>query len=235
MIRKSRIRENPIRRISKKGNGPRLLLPLLLCTITLLLVTPSPASAGDAMVSFRKIFKGSVPEFVEIKIGESGNCTYDIRQLAEDPKAEPFEVSKMVREKIFSLAAELGNFANLDLDVHRSIANLGAKTFRYEKDGVRHEVTFNYTLNAPAAALLQIFEGLSRQQDHLQTLQRRLRYDRLGLYESLTELQSDIENKLLPEPERLLPVLEQIGNDTHVIEIARQRARALAAKIRGAK
>jgi hypothetical protein len=69
----------------------------------------------------------------------------------------------------------------------------------------------------------------------LLTLERRLRYDRLGVNEALINLKNDYDNKLLPEPERLLPVLEQIANDTRIVEIARQRARALTSKIRGAK
>jgi hypothetical protein len=194
-----------------------------------------PAAASDAVITFRKVFKGSIPEFVEIKISESGKCTYDIRQLNEDADARPLDMGQALRAKIFSLADELGHFRNVDLDVHRHIANLGAKTFRYEKDGESHEVVFNYTTNPAASQLVEIFEGLSRQQDHLLTLERRLRYDRLGVNEALLDLKNDYDNKLLPEPERLLPVLEQIANDTRIVEIARQRARALTAKIRGAK
>jgi len=192
-------------------------------------------AAGDAVITYRKVFKGSTPESVELIIRESGKCTYDIRQLAEDPKAQEFEVGQPIREKIFSLAKELNNFRNLDLDTHRKIANLGAKTFRYEKDGIASEVTYNYTVNTPASQLQQIFEGLGYQQDYMQTLQRTLKYDRLGLYDVLGFLEADLENGVIPEPEHLLPVLEQIANDTHVIEIARSRSRAITTKIRNAK
>jgi hypothetical protein len=141
----------------------------------------------------------------------------------------------MLRDKMFSLAAELGNFRSVDLEVHRSIANLGQKTFRYEKDGAAYETVFNYTLNNAGSQLQQIFEGLSRQQDHMQTLERRMKYDRLGVNDALLELQADLDNKVLPEPERLLPVLEQISNDSRILDMARVRARAMTAKIRGAK
>jgi len=210
---------------------------VILCCLALgVIIAALPVhAAGDAVITYTKIFKGSVPESVELIIRETGKCTFDIRQLAEDPKATEFEVGQPIREKIFSLAKELNNFRNLDLDTHRKIANLGAKTFRYEKDGVVNEVTYNYTVNTPASQLQQIFEGLSYQQDHLQTLQRTLKYDRLGLYDALGYLDNDLENGVIPEPEHLLPVLEQIANDMHVIEIARSRARAITARIRNAK
>jgi len=211
-------------------------ITIAFCLALLALASTFPVSAaGEAVITYRKVFKGSVPESVEITISEAGKCTYDIRQLAEDPKAQEFEVGQQIRDKIFSLAKELNYFRNQDLDVHRKIANLGAKTFRYEKEGVANETTYNYTLNTPATQLQQIFEGLSYQQDHMQTLQRTLKYDRLGLYDALGYLQADLDNGVIPEPEHLLPVLEQIANDSHVIEIARSRARAITTKIRNAK
>ena len=219
--------KNSMRTISRHS-----FIPIVAC---MLLAATKLGAAGDAVITYDKVFKGSVPESVEIKVSEPGKCTFDIRQLSEDPAPESFEVGQVVRDKIFSLAGELGNFRNLDLDVHRRIANLGEKTFRYEKDGEVHEVKFNYTVNNAASQLLQIFEGLARQQDHLQTLQRRLKYDHLGVNDALVDLEADIDNKALPEPERLLPVLEQIGNDTHIMEMARTRARAIAAKIRDGK
>jgi hypothetical protein len=206
------------------------------CAFFLALFTAAHAvAAGDAIISFRKVFKGSVPEFAEIRIAQSGKCTYDIRQLNEEASPEQFEVTQALREKIFSLAAELSYFKDQDLDVHRKIANLGEKTLRYEKDGLSNATVFNYTLNNAGSQLVQIFEGLIRQQDHLQTLRRTLKYDRLGVNDALNYLQEDFDNKLLPEPEVLLPVLEQIANDSRIVEIARSRARAIAAKIRGAK
>ena len=52
--------------------------------------------------------------------------------------------------KIFELAGQLKQFKGLDLDVHRKIANLGEKTFRWEAPGESYEVKFNYTLNTQA-------------------------------------------------------------------------------------
>lgn len=212
--------------------------------LTALLVAPlslaAPAEAAfpagspsGATISYRRIFKSSSPEFIEIKISENSDAaTFEIRQLDEDPSPQPFRVSAPLRSKIFEIAGQLNYFKDLDLDVHRRIANLGAKTFRYEKGGESHEVTFNYTLSAPATQLMQVFEGLARQQEHLVTLERRIKYDRLGVNDALLQFESDFNKKVLPEPKLALPVLEQISNDSRFVDIARQRARALAERIR---
>jgi len=191
------------------------------------------APADSAKLTFRRVFKSSSPEFIEIVVPEDGRpATYDIRQLDEDPSASPFQISAGLRAHMFVLAAQLNHFQGQDLDVHRKIANLGEKTFRWEKGGSAHEVKFNYTLNSPAAQLLQIFEGLARQQEHVMLLTRRMRYDRLGINDALLQFETDLNHKLLPEPQCALPMLDEIGNDSRFVDIARQRARTLAERIR---
>jgi hypothetical protein len=202
--------------------------------LPLLLLLPVLTSE-DATITYRRVFKASNPEFIEIKVGENGAAAFDIRQLEDPPGAQPFEVGPALRAKIFELARQLDDFRDLQLDIRRRIANLGEKTFRYERGTEAHEAHFNYTLNSTANQLMQIFEGLARQQEHLVLLQRRMRYDRLGINDALLQLESDLNRKLLPEPERLVPVLEQIANDSRFVDIARQRARALAERIRNTR
>ena len=191
-----------------------------------------PAPSG-AKLTFRRVFKGSSPEFIEINVREDSDvAAYEIRQLDEDAGASPFQVGAALRAKMFDLAAQLKHFQGQDLDVHRRIANLGEKTFRWESGGEVHETKFNYTLNPAAAQLLQIFEGLARQQEHADLITRRMRYDRLGINDALLQFESDLNRSLLPEPKRLLPMLEQIAGDSKFVDIARQRARSLAERIR---
>jgi len=207
---------------------------LILLMVALFAPAALPAApAGAAVFTYRRIFKSSTPEFIEIKIHEDADvATYEIRQLDEDPGTVPFEVSQALRGKIFGLIAQLHYFKGLDLDVHRKIANLGEKTFRWERGSDANEVKFNYTINTEAAQLLQICEGLARQQELVDLLQRRMKYDRLGVNDALLQLETDVSKGVLPEPQRVLPLLDQISGDYRFVEIARQRARALAEKIR---
>jgi hypothetical protein len=200
--------------------------------LALIISAPAAVFAADATVTYRRVFKSSVPEFIEIKIPEHGDCRFDIRQLEEDSDPQAFQMGEPLRGKIFELAGQLHNFRGLQLDIKRRIANLGQKTFRWERGTEAHETTFNYTLDSTANQLLQIFEGLARQQEHMVLLQRRMKYDRLGVNEALMQFEMDLNKRAIPEPERLLPILEQIGNDSRVVDIARQRARSLAERIR---
>jgi hypothetical protein len=211
----------------------RVLYRYAILSVAVMLIGPLVLRAANgATITYRRIFKGSNPEFIEIKIGDNGSAAYDIRQLTEDPDPEPFQVSDTVRAKIFELAGELHNFEGLDLDVHRKIADLGQKTFHYEKGAEVHETHYNYTLDRTAMQLALVFEGLFQQQRDLITLEQKLKYDRLGVNDALHQFEQDLGQHTIPEPERLLPVLDRIAADSRVVEVARQLARALAERLR---
>ena len=207
-----------------------LLLLVLLSAASAFAFAGGPVDAPT--IIYRKIFKSSYPEYVQIKVTQNGAATYDIRQLDEESEPVAFQINAPLAQRIFDLASKLHNFQGADLDIHRRIANLGEKTFQYTKGSESHEVKFNYTLDDSATQLLNIFEGLARQESDLSNLQRVMRYDRLGVNDALVQIETDYNSKTFPEPERLLGALDQVSADDKFIDIARQRARTLASRIR---
>jgi len=221
--------------MSERARPARKKAIWLALSLCLWLLPTGLVAAGGATITYRRVFKGSSPEFIEIKLNEDGMATSDIRQLSEDAEPQAFEVGPAVRAKIFALAGELHNFVGADLDVHRRVADLGQKTLRYENGGEVHETQFNYTINHSASQLQMIFEGLAQQIEDLDLLQRSLKYDRLGVNDALLQFEAHLGQRALPEPERLLPALDSIAADSRVVEVARQRARALAERIRSSQ
>jgi len=218
----------------------RFALASLLMSLAASMAIARPQSAAEAapstsgpVITYRKIFKSSYPEFTEVKVWRSGSCTADIRSLDDEASPQSFQISATLAGKIFSLAAQLHNFEGVDLELHRRIASLGQKTLEYENGSEKHETTFNYTLNEDASRLQDILEGLAREEMDYSDLQRTMRYDRLGVNDVLIQIESDYAGKLLPEPERLLPLLDEVASDEKYIDMARQKARTLAGKIRG--
>ena len=126
---------------------------------------------------------------------------------------------------------QLGSQIEIKQQMFQTFADFKHILWIHEQGGVSHETKFNYTLNPAAAQLLQIFEGLARQQEHYELITRRMKYDRLGIYDALLQFESDLNRGLLPEPQRLLPLLEQIANDPKFVDVARKRAQILASRI----
>jgi len=109
------------------------------------------------------------------------------------------------------------------------VANLGEKTFFYEKGGVTNKVSFNFTTNESANKLLAIFEGLSMEDQYADQLRRSMRYDPLGLNDILINLERDLGSNMLPDPQVLSPLLKQIAANSKYLDIARRRAEAVLA------
>jgi hypothetical protein len=190
------------------------------------------ASSDLATVTYRRVFEGSTPEFVEIVVRQDGVAKADVRQLNETASPQEFMVGAAVSDQIFDLARQLRNFRDTKLDAGRRVAYLGQKTLRWEKGGESYQTQYNYTADPQAAQLQKVFENLAQEQADLDRLEQRLRYDRLGVSEALDRFEEHLNQRELPEPERFLPVLDRIAGDTRLIELARQRARSLAARIR---
>jgi hypothetical protein len=196
----------------------------------------SAAPTGElATVTYRRVFEGSTPEFVEISVREDGSASADVRQLSDAAAPETFEVRPELSVRIFELARAARNFQGADFDIHRRVAYLGQKTFRWQKGAESYQTQYNYTIDSNASKLQAVFEGLTQQQVDLATLEQKLRYDRLGVNEALQHFENNVNRQVLPEPERFLPVLDRIAEDPRLLDIARQRARTLAARIRTAQ
>jgi hypothetical protein len=196
---------------------------------------PPAAASGLPTITFRRVFQGSTPEFIEIVLRQDGAAKADVRQLSDTAEPQDFTVGPEFRGQIFDLARQLRNFKGADLDSHRRVAFMGQKTFRWEQGAETYQAQFNYTLDPKAAQLQKMFENLAVEQADLGTLEERLRYDRLGVNQALDRFEDHLGQRILPQPERFLPVLDRIAEDTRLIEMARQRARSLAARIRVAQ
>ena len=186
-------------------------------------------------ITYRRVFKGSSPEFVEIVVRQDGAAKADVRQLSDPASPQDFTVAAAISGQIFDLARQLHNFQGQDFDAHKRVAYLGEKTFRWEKGSEAYETKYNYTVDAKATQLQKIFENLAQEQADLGNLEQELRYDRLGVSDALNRFEEHLSQHVLPEPARFLPVLDRIAGDERLIEMARQRARSLAAQIRVAQ
>ncbi|MGH9430665.1 MAG: hypothetical protein ACRD3T_03905 [Terriglobia bacterium] len=203
--------------------------------LLLLLLAPFFATAqaahADASLSYTKVLKGSVPEYEKIIVNADGAAQYDGRKLADPPDPRPFELSPAVVTKLFDLASSLKDFQNVDLESHKRVANLGQKTFVYQKGGERYQCEFNYTLNRRAQELTNLFEGLAAVERHMTALEYSMKYDPLGLPKDLTEIEIDLDQGNLTDPELMAPDLKKIIQDSRYLHIAQVRAQRILDRI----
>jgi hypothetical protein len=212
--------------------GTRLLL-LLMVSRCWALAAPgqSQPAGGSVALTYTNELKDSVPEYLAIAVHPDGTGTYEGRKLDEPSSVRSLKLTPATTQKLFALASDLGNFASIDLESHKRVANLGLKTFTFEAAGQKNRCEFNYTLNRQAQELTDLFEGLSTAERHLVSLDYGMKYDHLSLPKELLQIQIDLENRAMADPQLLVEALEQIVHNPRYLHVAQARAQDILQRV----
>lgn len=224
----------PSRRVLKVLSNYLRLLSVLVVSIGFV----SPAMAGEnpdlAWVTYTRILKGSSPEYLSITTATDGTGTYDGRSLSDPSSPRPLKLSPKTTRRIFDLARAMNNFQSIQLESHKRVANLGLKTFTFEREGEKHSVEFNFTLHREGSDLQELFEKLASVEQHVEALEYAIKYDHLSLPRELQRIQTDLNNQALADPELLVPSLERIAQNSRFLHLARSRAQEILHRVRQA-
>ena len=197
-----------------------------------LLAACSLGAAEGPRLFFSKSFPGSAPAFCQIALAGSGDVEYAEAPNDDDPVR--FQLSAAETAEVFGLAGKLDYFKR-PLESPLKVAFMGAKTLRYENGDQKGEVKFNFSEDVSARALVDWFERMGESARVRVNLERAAKYDKLGVYQALLTLQSDMDNKRLPATTQYLPILDRIANNETYLHTARQRASEIAEAIRKPK
>lgn len=206
----------------------------LSCTVWCRVLPPCPLSqetGGPARIVYTKVLKGSTPEYLAVEVDSNGSGTYDGRTLDEPPSPRPVKLSSVTTQRLFELAGVLNNFRSVDLESHKRVANLGTKTLTYEGNGQKNRAKFNYTLRREAQELAELFEKIASVEQHIQVLEYAIKYDHLRLPKELLQIQIDLENKALADPELMVPALQQIARNPRFLHLAQVRAQNILQRL----
>ncbi len=223
---------------------PRSILEALF--LALLAVSAPAQSAnpadnpGVSTVIFNSVWERATPQNFTITVPSSGNTKYvsgspikpEDKNAAQDESYQfEFTLSAAVQEKIFRLAREAKYF-NGDFDFRsHPVASTGKKTLAFA-DPTRHfQTAFDYSENKSIQELTAIFQGISSTIQHGRRLQYLRRFDKLGLEAELKGMESEVDTHYLAELQIITPILKSLAEDSAVLNIARQRAKRLLAKI----
>ena len=206
---------------------------ICLATIRLGLIASLAAALacaeGVPQVTYTKSFPGSDPAYVAIAVDRNGMVSY---KETPDDDPDTFQLEAIFTDRIFDLADKLDHFKKPLESSVKNIANMGAKTFRWENSGEAAEAKFNYSTDPSAQALWTCFESMTDSERAYLELKRTVRHDKLGVNDALikiTDLWTD--SKLVGTPQ-FLPLFDRVAGDDTFIHLARERAAELAEAVR---
>ena len=203
-------------------------------SLVVLLAAVSSLYAADTApkLHYTKSFPGSVPAYVAIELLRTGEGVY--KEAPEDENPVDFKISPEDAEQMFALAEKLDRFKR-PLESNLKVANMGAKTFRFEQGPVKNEQKFNFSMDVDAQALLDWFERLTETQRLHFDLERTAKFDRLGVNKTLLQIEAANDRKRLVGLDRFLPLLDRVAKNDAYLHMARERAAMLADVIRNPK
>ena len=181
--------------------------------------------AAPPKLSYTRAFPGSVPEYFCVTIARSGALEY--KESPNDDQPLKVQLQDTDTAPLFELAERLDYF-KMPLESGLKVANTGKKTFRYENEtGVPAEVTFNYSLNQDAQALLARLEQIASTEQAFEELDHTVHFDKLGVNDALAQIESLWLHKQLVAPQQFLPLLTRIATHESFMHLVRERAARL--------
>jgi hypothetical protein len=189
-------------------------------------------TASSPAIAYTKSFPGSVPAYVSVHLQRDGKAVY--QEAVNDEEPVHFKLPEEAVAEIFALAGKLDYFKR-PLEANLKVANMGMKTLRYENGADRNEVKFNYSLEEPARLIVDWFDRITETQQLHFNMERSVKFDRLGVNNSLLQFETALDRQRIVGPDRFLPLLDRIAKNDSYLHMARERAAALADAIRHPK
>ena len=196
---------------------------LFLCGLAAVL-----SAQSGPRVLYTKSFPGSMPAYVAITVERGGAATYT---ETKDDDPEKLGLERDVAAAIFELAAKLDHFKR-PLESGLKVANMGAKTYRWEDGAEASQSTFNFSQDESARLLQDWFDRITESERAFLELDRAVKHDRLGVNQGVLQIQTLWDQKRLVGTGQLLPLLDRVAANPALINMARERAAAIAAAIR---
>lgn len=212
------------------GRWQRLFL---FAGILVFLPSLSTQAAEPATITFSLSFPDSDPERYTITVQSDGHARYECSAKISNDSDErenyqtEFSFSEATRARIFELAAQAHYFSGKVDSGNRKLAFTGAKKLTY-KDGQR-ETTAAYNFSSVPAVqqLTTLFQSMGATLEFGRQLAYYHRYQKLALDDELKQMEDEMKRGDLIELQAVKPVLQEIYDDSSVLNVVRVRAQRL--------
>jgi hypothetical protein len=189
-------------------------------------------SASTAIVTFTLDFPESVPTHYSIAVDETGHASYECTAKVEESSEEQnyrseFNLSAAGREKIFEWTKQAKYFSGKIDSGNQKLALMGWKILSYQDGQRSFTARYNYSNLEPVRQLTTLFQNIAGTQDYGRRLTYYHRYQKLALDEELKHMEAQARNNELSEIQGVAQVLQEIVEDTSVINVVRARAKAV--------
>jgi hypothetical protein len=212
--------------------GAAVLALAATSTLSISQQTGNGTATSPPVVTFTFDFPQSNPEHYSISVDATGRARYECTEsIAEGSEKQvyksEFEMSAANRNRIFEWAKQAQYFAGKLDSGNRKLAFSGAKILSYEDSQRSFTARYNYSSLAAVQQLTALFQNMAGTLDYGSRLSYYHRYQKLALDEELKHMEAQAKSSEIGELQAVAPVLQEIVDDTSVINVVRSRAKQL--------
>ena len=205
-----------------------------LSLLSFLLLLQLPLRAADpATVTFSLDFPNSSPEHYSFSVVSDGHAKYESSgRISADSDERSnyqteFALSDAARARIFQLAAQAHYFSGKTDSGSKKLAFTGAKKLTYKDDQRNTAADYNYSPVPAIQQLTALFQALGATLEYGRRLTYFHHYQKLALDDELKRMEDQARRGDLAEIQALKPVLQDIYDDSSVINVVRARAQRI--------
>ncbi len=207
-------------------------IALIICCLVFSLCTGNAGAADPATIIFTLDFPKSDPAHYSISVSADGHAKYECLAKAdpdaeEQPYTSEFEFSPATRARIFDLAAQAHYFSRKLDSGKRKLAFTGAKQLVYRDGQHTYTADYNYSEQPPVQQITELFQNVAATLEFGRRIVYNHQYQKLALDDELKRMEAQARNNELSELQAVQGVLQEIFDDTSVINVVRARAQRL--------
>jgi hypothetical protein len=190
------------------------------------------AATSLPVITFTFDFPQSNPEHYSISVDATGHARYECTgKITEDSEEQvyksEFEMSAESRRRIFAWAKQAQYFGGKLDSGNRKVAFAGRKILSYQDSQRSFTARYNYSNVAAVQQLTTLFQNMAGTLEYGSRLSYYHRYQKLALDDELKHMEAQAKGSEISELQAVAPALQEIVEDTSVLNGVRARAKQL--------
>jgi len=169
----------------------------------------------------------------EVEFGADGRGQFSFKRKDGEEIVNKLEVSPALVAQVQGLFDELRFLESTeDYQYKKDFSHLGRLTISQTRGGRERTASFNYTDNQTMNRLVDVFRNIATQETRVFELEAVRATDPISVPAQLRMLDGELRSKRIADPQRLVPLLQEIRTDESVPLIARNHAERLLQTIK---
>lgn len=187
----------------------------------------SDGLAKSSAVAYSYLFENQrfTTTIQELEFDSSGHGKFRFKKKDSEEIVNDLTISQNLLTQIQSLFDQLNFISSQENYQHKKdFSHLGTMTISQSRNGKQRTVKFNYTDNSTMMQLRDIFQNIVNQETRFFEIEVVRETDPISTPTQMRLLDDDLRSKRIADPNRFVPLLNEIKLDESVPLIARNHA-----------